>query len=330
MRKAVRYISIVFLVLFMFFIVVGCAPQKDDVMDDAMTDYPQEVIKCVVTFGAGSVTDLSTRIIMKKVSEKIGQNIMIENLPGGGTIVGHTNVAKAKPDGYTIGIGAFAVEISLASTEAEIQNLDDLDVLAQLGYYLNGITVRTDSPWQSLDDLGKWGRENPGSIIAAPSATGSITHAWWELVANHYGIEDSGLLATNGGHDAAIRLLAGDADVISTPLNNVMEHVEVGNMRVLAVTTPERLEALPDVPTLDDLGVENPMIHNYLLIAPKGLPEEVREKLLDVVYEVLQDPDLVDELSDLWMSVNWLVEEELEQQTLKGREAIDSIVEAMS
>ncbi len=337
MKGIFKRFGIVLFVSLLFLIVIGCSQNGVAVKDndttndnDTLVDYPRQAITCVVPFGPGSVTDLTTRVLMEEFSKKLGGNIIIKNSPGGGTIIGHTEVAKAKPDGYTIGIGAFAVEISLATTKAEINNLDDLDVIAQMAHFLNGIAVSTDSPWETLDDLGKWGKENPGGLIVAPSATGSITHSWWELIAKHYEIEDFGLLATEGGNDAALRLLAGDADVISTPLNNIMEHVDAGTMRVLAVTATEKVEGLPDAPTLEEVGIENPMIHNYLLIAPKGLPEGVRKLLLDTARDVLQDPEIQRQLRGLWMKEQFLTGDELKQQTDEGRKAMSMIIEAMN
>ncbi|WP_227937621.1 tripartite tricarboxylate transporter substrate-binding protein [Alkalihalobacillus deserti] len=201
----------------------------------------------MVPFGPGSVTDLSTRLIAEEMSKKLGVPIVVDNLPGGATVLGHVKVAQSEADGYTVGTGALAVEITLAQTEAAITGLEDLDVLAQMGEYINTISVSADSEWETLEDLGNWAAENPGELVVTPSGTGGITHLWWDLVAEHFGAKDYGLLSSTGGNDAMLRLLSGDSDVVVTPLNDAKEHLEAGNVRILALTTSESVEQVGDV-----------------------------------------------------------------------------------
>lgn len=342
MKKVLKYIGSVMLLLGLL-LLAGCGQDASKSADKGAggnnaapanepakaTDYPKQPITLVVPFGPGSVTDISARTISDAMSKKLGVPVVVDNAPGGGTVVGHAKVAAANPDGYTLGIGAMAVEITLAKTKSTISSLDDLDVLAQLAEYMNGITVLADSGWQSLDDLAKWAKDNPGKLVVAPSATGSMTHLWWEMVAKRYGIEGYGLLPTSGGNEAALRLLAKEAGVISTPLNDVMQQVKEGKMRVLAVTTQSRVSQAADIPTLTELGVNNPLIHNMLLIAPKGIPEGAREKLIKTIEEVMQDKAIQEKLEQVWMQPSFLTGAELQSQTQKGREAIKNVLSTM-
>ncbi|SDH21754.1 Tripartite-type tricarboxylate transporter, receptor component TctC [Alteribacillus persepolensis] len=288
-------------------------------------NFPEQPITWIVPFDSGSVTDLATRFLADEMSQKLDTSIVIENVPGGGTVPAHVQVSQSNPDGYTVGTGALAAEITLHQQETAISDLNDLDVIAQIGEYTNGISVRADSDVETLDDL-----ENVSSdqLSVAPSASRSITHLWWDLVAEHYGIGDYGLLSTTGGNDAVLKLLSGDADVVSTPLANVVEHVNSGDVRTLAVTTNDRVPGLEDVPTLDELGVDNPLIHNLLFIAPNDLPDDVRNILLSTLEEVMNDPEVQEEMEKMQLAPAFLKGEELEEQMNEGREAIGQIMDA--
>ncbi|WP_066151735.1 tripartite tricarboxylate transporter substrate binding protein [Halalkalibacter krulwichiae] len=328
-------LSVKLTLLLFLFVLVGCnqstqettgAEAKAETTSE-QSDFPKKPINWVVPFGPGSVTDLSTRLIAEEMSKKLGVPIVVDNLPGGATVLGHVKVAQSKADGYTVGTGALAVEITLAQTEAAISGLEDLDVLAQMGEYINAISVSADSEWKTLEELGNWAAENQGELVVTPSGTGGITHLWWDLVAEHFGAEDYGLLSATGGNDAMLRLLSGDSDVVVTPLNDAKEHVEAGNVRILALTTSDRVEQVEDIPTISEFGVENSLIHNYLFIAPNGLPEDVREILLSTLEGVLADTEVKSKLEQLMMNNVFLKEEELKKQNEKGKETIETIME---
>jgi len=318
-------------VLFLFIIslLIGCSNEKagegEEVAATSSSNFPTKPITWIVPFDPGSVTDLVTRLIADEMSAKLDTPVVIENLPGGGTVPGHVKVAQAKADGYTVGTGFMAVEITLHQEESTISSLDDLDVLSQFGEYTAGISVSADSNIESLEDLAEYA-EGEDQITVAPSASGSITHLWWDLVAEHYGIDDYGLMSTTGGNDAILKLIAGDAGVVSTPLANVVEHVQAGDVRTLAVTTQERVPGMEDVPTLDELGIDNPLSHNLMLIAPKGTPDDVKEIFISTLEEIMEDPEIQKEIENMQLSPVFLKGEDLDQKIKDGREAINQIM----
>jgi len=312
------------LFIFVGMVLLGCSENTDeDVAANEAENYPTQPITLVVPFDSGSVTDLFARMIAERLSESLDTPVIIENLPGGGTIPGHVQVAQANSDGYTLGIGALAVEITLHGEESTISSLDDLDSLVQLGEYTTGISVSADSDIESIEDL----QDLDEQITVAPAAAGSINHLYWDLVAEHYGVEDYGLMSTTGGNDAVLKLLSGDADVVSTPLANVVEHVESGDVRLLALTTSDTVPGMEDIPTIEELGIDNPLTHNLLLIAPEGLPEGVREVLINHTEEIVSDPEVQEEMENMELIPTFLKGEELDNQINEGREAIHQILD---
>ncbi|HEV8106776.1 MAG TPA: tripartite tricarboxylate transporter substrate binding protein [Burkholderiales bacterium] len=247
----------------------------------AAAQYPDRPIRLVVPQAAGSATDNVARTLAPELSKQLGQNVVVDNRPGGALTIGIDVVAKSPPDGYTIGqgpVGALAITRHMvAKLPYDIERDLQPVALVTTGYMLLAVSPKT--PFHSVKELIDYARKNPGKLSNASSSNGSPGHVSGELFKYMTGTEIVHV-PYKGGAAAIADLIAGNVELMFESTNSIAPHVRAGRVRALAVTGLKRSISLPEVPTLVEAGVPGYEVNAWSgVIAPAGLPRPILDKL---------------------------------------------------
>ena len=263
--------------------------------------YPDRPLRMVVPQAAGSATDNFARLLAPELGKKLGQPVVVDNRPGGALTIGIDAVAKAAPDGYTIGLGPVG---ALAITRHMVAKLPydierDLQPVAivQTGYML--LAVAPSLPVYSVKELIEYARKNPGKLSNASSSNGSPGHVSGELFKHMTGTQIVHV-PYKGGAAAIGDLISGNIDLMFESTNSISAHVKTGRVRGLAVSGARRSAAFPDLPTIAEAGVPGYEVTVWSgVIAPAGLPRPVLDKLNAAVNAALETPEAKERIAQL-------------------------------
>jgi tripartite-type tricarboxylate transporter receptor subunit TctC len=247
---------------------------------------------------AGSATDNIARLVAPSLAQRLGQPVVVDNRPGGALTIGIDAVAKAPPDGYTIGMGPVG---ALAITRHMVAKLPydierDLQPVALIttGYML--LAVSTALPVYSVRELIDYAKKNPGKLSNASSSNGSPGHVSGELFKYLTGT-DIVHVPYKGGAAAIADLIAGNVQLMFESTNSIAPHIKAGRVRALAVSGTQRSTSLPELPTLAEAGVPGYEVTAWTgVIAPAGLPRAVLDRLNAAVNAAIASPELKERL----------------------------------
>jgi tripartite-type tricarboxylate transporter receptor subunit TctC len=265
----------------------------------AQTPYPTRPITIVVGFTAGGSTDIVARLIAEEFRKAWGQSVVVENRPGAGGNIGADIVAKAKPDGYTLlmgSVGPLAVNATLYK-DMPYDNLKDFTPISQVVHVPNILVVNAASlPVTSLSEFVSHVKQNPGRYFFSSTGTGTSSHLSGELFNSMAGIQTThvpykGAVALND-------LLAGDqVQFMFATIPSVIQHIRSGRLRALAVTSLNRSAAMPDVPTVAELGFPEYEASSWFgLLGPRDLPRDIVDKLYGEVARAMKNPEIRERL----------------------------------
>lgn len=265
--------------------------------------FPDKPVTLIVPLGAGGSTDLLARAIANVAPKYLGQPIVIVNKPGGSTNVGMAELVKSKPDGYTIGAINNGVVVQPLLGNTKINYADELVSLGQAAIAPQVLAVSADSPWTTLEEFVQYAKENPGKIKYGNVGTGTSTHIALEQFANAAGIKMSAI-SFEGGSQAITALLGGHIQVTSQSPVDFKEQIKAGKLRALAVAGNTRLDdpVFKDVPTFKEKGYNFSQILWQGFAAPKGLPDDVRQKLVKAFEQMLNDPEVKKATNELGLT----------------------------
>ena len=260
----------------------------------AQDKYPSKPITWVCPYAAGGNADSRSRQVAKVMGQLLGQPIVIDNKAGAGGNIGTEAIARAKPDGYTIGMGNFA---PLAVNHALFKKLNfnpftDLVpiMLIERGPLI--LMVRNDSPYKSVRDLVAAAKAAPGKLSYASGGIGGTHHLSGALFEHSAGI-DMIHAPYKSGSAGATDLMSGQVDMMFEQMYSAMPAIKGGRLRALAITSKARSPLVPDIPTMAEQGFAEVEVLNWQgIVAPKGLPPELIRQLNAVGNKALQDPDL--------------------------------------
>lgn len=276
--------------LFIFIACLYSIPAFSQTLED-ITSYPNKPITFIVPYGAGGGSDSRSRQIANALSIILKQPIIIENKAGAGGNIGTELIAKAKPDGYTIGMGNFA---PLAVNQTLFKNLkfDPLNDLIPIILIDKGplvLTVATNSPYKSVNEIVLAAKAKPGTLTFGSGGIGGTHQLSAELFKIAAGI-DMIHVPYKSGAAATTDLLAGNVDMMFEQMYSAMPNIKAGKLKPLAITSKKRSSDLKDTPTFAELGLPKVEILNWQgLIAPKGTPKYIIHKLNDATNQVLKD-----------------------------------------
>jgi len=263
--------------------------------------YPSKPITYVVPFAAGGTTDLLGRLIGQKLSQALGQSVVVENRAGAGGNIGSDYVAKAPADGYTIlggTISSHAINVSLYP-KMPYDPVKNFQPITLIGTLPNVLVVNSSSPWKSVQDVIAAAKAKPGSINFGSSGNGTSQHLAAELFANMAGLRMTHV-PYKGSSQAVQALLGNQVDLVFENSLAAIPMIQSGKFRALATTGAKRAGELPDVPTMDEAGLKGYEIVSWQAIfAPAGTPKPVVDKLSTEIGKIIRQPDVRAKLASM-------------------------------
>lgn len=264
----------------------------------AQDKYPSKPITIVCPYPAGGNTDQRSRQFSKFMSNALGQPLIVDNKPGAGGNIGTELIARAKPDGYTIGMGNFA-PLSVNPTLYKKLNYDPVRDLQPICLLERGplvLMVPPNSPFKSVQDIINAAKASPGKLSYANGGQGGSHHLSAELFKLMTGTDITNI-PYKGGAPATIDLLGGQVDMMFEQMYSASANLRAGKLRALAITSKARSPLFPDIPTLHELGLKDFEVNNWQgFVAPAGTPMAIVKRLNDVCNQALQDPTIRNQL----------------------------------
>jgi tripartite-type tricarboxylate transporter receptor subunit TctC len=262
-------------------------------------DYPKRTVRFIVGYPAGGATDILARLIGQRLSERLGQQFVIENKPGAGNNIGTETVVNAEPDGYTVLLvnPANAINASLYA-HLNFDFIRDIAPVAGFARVPNVMVVPPDFPAKTVAEFIAYAKANPGKINMASSGNGTSVHLSGELFKTMTGVEMLHV-PYRGAAPAITDLLSGRVQVMFDNMPSSISHIKSGSLRALAVTTATRSPELPDVPTVGETVKGYEASAWFGMGAPKNTPAEIIAKLNNEVNAILDEPEMKARIAEL-------------------------------
>ena len=262
-------------------------------------------VTLLVPFPPGGSTDMIARTLGAKLQEKLGSSFVVDNKAGAGGTVGASAAKRAAPDGYTLfvsSLGPFVIGPHLIKNPG-YDPLKDFDYITVAVQAPNVLAVPAASPHKTLADVLAFHKANPGKMSFASAGNGTSDHLTAELFWQQTGT--TGLhIPYKGGAPAMSDLLGGQVDASFMNINTGLSNIKGGKLRALAVTSSKRSPLLPEVPTMEELGVKGATVYSWqAFAAPKGLPADIKAKLHEGLVAGLNDPQVKTKLLDLGFEI---------------------------
>ena len=279
-------------------VIAAAAAHAQPLPPDASQAYPARSIRFIAPYPAGGTSDILGRLIGQKLTEKWGQQILVEARPGAAGLIGTETVVRAQPDGYTLLITDMgSVLISyLAQAKPAFDYLRDLTPVTALTYSPHVLCSHPSLPVKNVADLIALAKRRPGELNFAASLAGAPLMAGIDF-ANRAGIRWT-YITGRGGMQTIMDVVSGQADVMFNGMLPVMPQVQGGRLRLLAITSETRLPTLPDTPTVAELGMPGFLTGSWQgLLAPVGTPPEIIAKLHAETVRILTTTDVKEKLA---------------------------------
>jgi tripartite-type tricarboxylate transporter receptor subunit TctC len=266
----------------------------------AMAEYPDHPIRMVVPYSAGGAADAQARLVAVKLGKRLGQSVIVENRPGASGTIGAGYVAHGPSDGYTLLYDATAHAVNpVLYKSLNYDTRRDFLPISLISLTPNLLVVRSESPYRSLSDLTTAARQKPGRITFASPGQGTAQHIAAARYAQGFGLSLTHI-PYKGGAPALTDLMGGQVDMMFSNMAASYPLVRSGKLRALAVTSRERVTALPDVPTIAESGLPKYEVYEWNgIFAPAATPAPVAARLEKEVQAALQDPALRHSLEEL-------------------------------
>ena len=267
------------------------------------TDFPTRPIRLVVGFAPGGATDTLARLLTGALGQELGQSVYVENIAGASGLLGWRNVAAATPDGYSLLMAenAIAIRPGFKDMTPTFDPLAQLDAIAAVAHSPLALCVADNVPAGSVKELIALSRKSDQKLNFASAGTGSVAQLVWEVVKDGAKI-DAVDVPYRGGGPAMAAVVAGQVDIIMASSQVAQPLVEGKRIKALAVTGTKRSPALPDVPTLPEVGVKTADVDLQFwfgVFGPKGMPADIKTKLEKAIQKALQSPAVRERLAAL-------------------------------
>ena len=257
---------------------------------DEVSKYPTRAIHIIVGFAAGGGNDIIARIFGQKLSEELGQPVVVENKPGGGAIVGTDYVAKSPPDGYTLLVGASGMAINqVVYAKLPYDSLRDFVALSELANFPLIMIVNASSPIKSVADLVAYAKANPDKTNYASSS------ASFQLVTELFKQKTGAPMQEipyKSANESVLAVVSGQVTTTIADAGPVSPQLKAGTVRALAIAAPSRFDDFPDVPTMKEAGVDVDAIIWTGVFAPRATPPEIARKLEAAFMKIARQPDV--------------------------------------
>jgi len=275
--------------------------------------YPDRPIRIIVPFASGGPTDIIARLMGSAISAQIGQPVVVENRTGGGGNVGTDVIARSVPDGYTVGICGASTTIAPAIASTPYKVPGDFTGIGTMTAGDNVVLVPSASPARSVPELIAMLKQKGDSANYASAAVGGSTHLATELFKLETGTTPVHI-PFRGSAPALVELIAGRVDLMFDNIPAALPHIKSGAIRALATTGPSRNAALPELPTLKELGIDVEVTSWTSLCGPAGVPREAVVRLNAAIDKALDQPEVRSRLSELGQAPLKMSPEQLQQR----------------
>ena len=262
--------------------------------------YPNRAIKMMVPFTPGGGTDILARIVAAKMSESLGQQILVENRPGANTIVATEALVRSPHDGYTVLMQTnnFASNATLYAGKLSYDTIKDIAPVSLVAGNPHVLVVNPSVPVKNLKEFVALAKAKPGYFTFASAGSGTVNHLAGELLKMQAGIEMLHV-PYKGSGSVMPDLLGGQVLALFAAMPTVTGHIREGKLRAIAVTTPKRFRGLPDVPTIAESGYPGYDFSSWFgILAPAGTPRPAIDRLHAEVVKALKDPGVLERLND--------------------------------
>jgi tripartite-type tricarboxylate transporter receptor subunit TctC len=264
-------------------------------------NYPNRSITMVVAFPAAGTTDILARLIGQKLTEKFKQTVVVENRPGAAGNIGTAYVAKAPPDGYTIMMGTIGTQSINPSLYKKMpyDAAKDFVPLTRAAMVPNLLVVNKDAPFNTLPEMLAYEKANPGKLTYGSSGNGTTLHLSGELFNLMAGTKITHI-PYKGSTPAVADLMGGQISMIFDNMPSVIQQVKSGRLKALAVTSAQRNPQLPEIPTIQEIGVAGYEVWSWFgLLAPAATPKPIVDKLNASIVEIIKQPDVQAKIIEL-------------------------------
>jgi len=267
--------------------------------------YPSKPIRLIVPYSTGSATDALARLTAQRLSETLGQQVIVDNQPGANGIPATAAVAKAAPDGYTL-IMLAANHVVNASLYSKLpyDTLKDFRPIVRIGFAPFILTVHPSLPVKDLNSFLAFAKAHPGQLNYASPSNGSPAHLATEMMKTMAGI-NLVHIPYKGAAQAQSDVIGGQVPVMIIVASAALPQIQAGRLRALGVTTPQRLPQAPDIPTIDEAGLKGfEMISWIGLAGPAALPNDLTNRLAGEVSKIVRDPAVAERIRGLGLEVS--------------------------
>jgi tripartite-type tricarboxylate transporter receptor subunit TctC len=308
----------------MFLLFFGCAAAF------AQSDYPNKPVRLVVGFAAGGISDVFGRAIAIPLSKQLGQQVLVENKPGAGTTIAGDFVARSAPDGYTLwlqDITTHAINANLYS-KLPYDTLRDFSYVAMVASTPLMLVVHPSIPANNVRELVALLKASPGKYSYGSSGNGTIVHLASEMLKSSAGV-DVLHVPYKGSNPATAAILGGEVTFVFSTMPPAISNLSSGKLRALAVTTPKRSAAAPDVPTMIEAGLPGFEIVLYSgVLAPKGLDRAIVRRLNSEFARAVQSAEIQPVLKKIGVDAITMSPEEFESATAREIAKLGPVVKA--
>ncbi|UYO92514.1 Bug family tripartite tricarboxylate transporter substrate binding protein [Pollutimonas sp. M17] len=267
----------------------------------AQGSYPSQPIRMIVGFPPGGISDVVARAVASEASTVLGQTIVVENRPGAGTTIASDVVARSKADGYTLlfqDLTTHAINASLYK-KLPYDTVKDFTPVAMVSSTPLLLVINSNSPVKTVQELNKRIQEKPGTYSYGSSGNGTIIHLASEMM-NKEAKNDIVHIPYKGSAPLVTAIISGDIEYAFSSMPPAIAQVNAGKLRALAVSTPDRVDALPDVPTIREAGVPAAELTLYSgILGPAGMPDEIVSRLNEAFGKAVQSPKIIQTFSKL-------------------------------
>ena len=267
----------------------------------AAQDYPNRPVRLVVPYAPGGVSDISGRIVAQKLSELLGQPVVVENRAGAGGMVGTGSVAKSEPDGYTIvlsSLSAYAIGPKMVK-QPLYDPIKDFTAIAPVALSPTILTVYTGLPFQTLKEVVAYAKANPKKLTFGSSGIGSIAHISAEVLRASTGV-DLVHVPYKSAAQAYPDMISGSVSMIFDALPSAIQHIRSGKARPIAMMSDRRASLLPEIPTFAEAGFPEATLRLWVgLHGPANMPGAVVQKLNDIAAKAVASPDVKERFTNV-------------------------------
>jgi tripartite-type tricarboxylate transporter receptor subunit TctC len=271
----------------------------------AEKDFPSKPVTLIIPVGAGGSHDVTARAVTSVAATYLGQPVIVQLKPGGGGAIGSEIVAKAAPDGYTLLFGGMGWSSTLPAVEGRSKGPDDLMAVCRINYSPTIIVARPDLPFKTFKEMIEYAKANPDRLIFGNTGPWGQADLPWKMIVKQTGIKAKNV-PYDGGGPSLLAVLGGHADMTGGLVSALLPHIKSGKLRALAVLDNKREEQLPDVPTAKELGVNVVNLMWRAVLAPKGTPRPVIDKLALAFKHMSEDKSVTSMIKQLGDEVQYM------------------------